>query len=222
MSMNRSQRSHRAASYSRRSLHSMDESTLMASSMVNSIRIDDRGGGDRGVLNRSGNKRTSMSRPRARMASTTSRAEVGDTVEVPILGNSGNSDEKNDVYATHRYLLNFINEETEQRYFEFQYVDNSFIPGKIFSLLWTGVAAVSFVAFTEPFSDGASYTVESFSSPWWIGGYISTVVCAVLWVGLFLDSLRHYREVIHLAQMFVGWPHLILIVLYIKQPRSKQ
>ena len=143
-----------------------------------------------------------------------------DVVDLPAHRNSNSSSRKEDVYATHRYLLNFINEDTEQRYFEFQYVDNSFIPGKMFALMWTGVAAVSFVAFTEPFSDGASYTVESFSSPWWIGGYIGTVLMGVLWVCLFVDALRHYREIIHLAQMFVGWPHLLLSVMHIKQPQA--
>jgi hypothetical protein len=48
-----------------------------------------------------------------------------------------------DEYAMHKYLLYFMNPKTEQRYFNFQYVDNAFIPGKIFATMWTGIFIIS-------------------------------------------------------------------------------
>ena len=72
-------------------------------------------------------------------------------------------------YEMHKYLLYFLDPEVEQRYFDFQYVDNAFIPGKVFSNAWTSVPIMSFLYFTEPWYNNADYTVESFSSLWWIG-----------------------------------------------------
>ena len=118
----------------------------------------------------------------------------------------------------HPLLLFFLDPEVEQRYFNFQYVDNMFIPGKMFATMWTGITLLFFVFFTNPFHDNAAYTVEAFSSTWWIGSYISTILNAILFVGLFLDKCRPYREIIHLLQIFIGWPTLALAVTTLKQP----
>ena len=123
-------------------------------------------------------------------------------------------------YTTNPYLLYFTDPATEQRYFEFQYVDNSFIPGKTFGLLWGGVTLIALVTFTQPFSNDASYTVHAFSSTWWVGSYISSAINFILTVGLFVDSLKRHREIILLAQMVVGWPTLVLCIMYTKRPHA--
>ena len=74
-----------------------------------------------------------------------------------------NSD-TNNPYATHKYLLYFLDPEVEQRYYNFQYVDNSFVGGKLLGLVFTSSFFIAFVFHTQPFSNGASYTVESFTS----------------------------------------------------------
>ena len=121
-------------------------------------------------------------------------------------------------YEKHPLLLNFLDPEVEQRYFNFQYVDNMFIPGKMFATMWTGIPVMFFIFFTDPFHDNASYTVESFSSIWWIGSYIGPALCALLFIGLFVDRLRPYREIIHLLQIFIGWPAIALGLLVLKRP----
>ena len=146
----------------------------------------------------------------------TVQQDAGETA----LTSHASSTAKCDQYAMNPYLLYFTDPETEQRYFDFQYVDNPFIPGKIFAGVWTGVSLMSFVIFTEPFSNGASYTVQAFSSPWWVGSYVSTGVNIILSVGLFLDRFRRYREIIHIAQVVVGWPTFALCIMYTKRPHA--
>ena len=111
-----------------------------------------------------------------------------------------------------------MNPKTEQRYFNFQYVDNAFIPGKIFATMWTGIFIISFVIFTQPFTDNASYTIESFSSLWWMGSYISAGICGLLFICLFIERLKPYREIFHLIQVAVGWPTIILELLVLRRP----
>eukprot|EP00658_Telonema_sp_P-2_P014049 TRINITY_DN15328_c0_g2_i1.p1 TRINITY_DN15328_c0_g2~~TRINITY_DN15328_c0_g2_i1.p1 ORF type:complete len:397 (+),score=61.61 TRINITY_DN15328_c0_g2_i1:196-1386(+) len=76
----------------------------------------------------------------------------------------------------------------------------------------------AFIFYTDPLHNNASYTVESFTSPWWVGHYISTVLNGLLTVGLFLDSCRPYREIIHLLQVAIGWPTITLDMLILKRP----
>ena len=123
-------------------------------------------------------------------------------------------------YNAHPLLLYFLDPDTEQRYFNFQYVDNAFIPGKVFSFMWVGVAFAAFILLTDPTHDNASHTASAFSDPWWFSVYISSAINAVLWAGLFVDSLRPYRELLHLLQIVVGWPTLIIVFLIVRRPNA--
>ena len=86
--------------------------------------------------------------------------------------------------------------------------------------MWGGFLTASFVLFTQPFSNDAQYTIDSFSSEWWVGSYISSGVIWTLFIALFLDAFKRYREIIHLVQMCVGWPVLALMFMYTKRPEA--
>ena len=90
--------------------------------------------------------------------STTTMSKVmsitGSAIPPPSIRNNNNpsspsshNTRNSSIYDTHPYLLNFLDPETEQRYFNFQYVDNAFIPGKMFCFIWSGIPAISFVLF---------------------------------------------------------------------------
>ena len=97
-------------------------------------------------------------------------------------------------YDRHRFLLHFTTPETEQRYYDFQYVDNLFVPGKTFALVWVGYVSGAFFLLTAPFSDGGAYLVESLSDPWWSCVYITTALNSILFLGLFMTALKRYRD----------------------------
>ena len=117
------------------------------------------------------------------------------------------------MYSRHPFLLHFVDPQTEQRYYNFQYVDNAFIPGKMFAVVWTSVIAPSFILFTASFEGDATYMVESFklTDKWWVVEYTCSALCLVLSVGLFVEALKPHRELIHLAQLLIGWPALIIV-----------
>ena len=123
------------------------------------------------------------------------------------------------MYSRHPFLLHFVDPQTEQRYYNFQYVDNAFIPGKMFAVVWTSVIAPSFILFTASFEGDATYMVESFklTDKWWVVEYTCSALCLVLSVGLFVEALKPHRELIHLAQLLIGWPALIIVTLNLKQ-----
>ena len=123
-----------------------------------------------------------------------------------------------DTYAMQPLLLYFLNDEVEMRYFNFQYVDNSFIPGKMFALMWCAIFLLSFVVFTAPWNESGGYTARSFHSTWWIGSYITAGLNIILFVGLFVERLKPYRELFHILQIVLGWPTMMLALLELKRP----
>ena len=116
------------------------------------------------------------------------------------------------LYIMHRYLLYFRNSEVARKYFNFQYVDNAFIPGMIFAATWGGIGVLAFFLFTDPLSDSGAYMMESFIDPLWVGGYIHGFLSIVFAICLFINRLKPYREIIHLAQIATGWPNALMIL----------
>ena len=123
-------------------------------------------------------------------------------------------------YEAHPLLLYFLDPDTEQRYFNFQYVDYGFVSGKVFGVMWTSVSFLSFVYFTAPENDKGAYMVESFQSVWWIGAYISLGLNGTLTLAMFISCLKRYREVMHLLQLFIGWPAFVVFFLIVKRPAT--
>ena len=107
--------------------------------------------------------------------------------------------------ATHPLLLHFTDPALEDRYCCFQFGDGSFIAGKLFALMWVGLGGANLLLHPA-FSGGP---LPPFSVAWW---------CSFLLVGTvigcsFVNSMAKFRELLHHAQVFLGWPVHLFIIL---------
>jgi class 3 adenylate cyclase len=118
-----------------------------------------------------------------------------------------------DSYARHPLLLRFRDSATEARYCNFQFIDNAFIPGKIFGVTWLLFLVGAFFVFSglveaavEGHDDPFVRVVDALTNPWWIGNYVATGVTAPLTVALLFEDFKPFRETAYLIMVGVGLP----------------
>jgi class 3 adenylate cyclase len=126
-----------------------------------------------------------------------------------------------DPYATypiaHPKMLCFVDDAVEQRYYDFQYIESSFITGKLLTVIIIFVFIFAYFAFPRggPIVVPSSYM---FGDAWWYLWHVMTVIEIALLAAMFAPPLEKYRELLFLATAGGFFPAWIVMVLVIKDP----
>jgi class 3 adenylate cyclase len=123
-----------------------------------------------------------------------------------------------DPYASNRYTLKFLDPETEQRYFNFLYVDNGFISGKIFSAVL--IFAFAFGCLVFPERETFWPTAAIFPDMLWWPVFAVIGMALIVTPLLFVESLAQHREYFYLMLMIPLKPAWMILSLLTKFPHA--